>query len=478
MENSQLINILKSLNKKELREFRKFVRSPYFNNRSEVVRFYDAIKIFYPLFNSKNMNEEIIFSKVYPGKKYSNLLMRKLVSLMIKLLMDFYAISSFKDNAPEYNVKMLYKLHEKKLPVMFEKKAAATAALLQNAKHTFSYYESKFNYTSILNGYLVHKNEKAAVKKLQGELDDFIEYFVSVLLLLYIRFSNWSYIYNIKYDLKFYDETMKLISKYRYGNVTLVSINYNMLMLSTTQDEKYFYELTKCRNKFETKLSDMDDFNIYIVLSQFCLKKIHAGKIKFRKDHFELTKSLLKRNFFPRQYGYMEPYFFTSIVFNASRLKEFAWTEDFIESHKNNLDPALEDEIVNYSYSTVEFDKGNFEKALRYLSTVNPQSLYMKLTVKNLLVMVYYELNFTDELISLIDSFRHFLHRDKDTGESLKKRDTVFIKFVSELVRIRLSEEKGAALELKKKIEKSPYFSIKEWLLQKTDELVKTKKRT
>lgn len=58
------------LSKQELREFRKFVRSPFHNNRKDVIRYYDALKKYSPEFNIDEIAKEDIFHKLYPGKKY------------------------------------------------------------------------------------------------------------------------------------------------------------------------------------------------------------------------------------------------------------------------------------------------------------------------------------------------------------------------------------------------------------------------
>jgi len=46
MENSQLTEALQTLSKEEFREFGKFLRSPFFNNRSEVIRLYEFLKLY------------------------------------------------------------------------------------------------------------------------------------------------------------------------------------------------------------------------------------------------------------------------------------------------------------------------------------------------------------------------------------------------------------------------------------------------
>ncbi len=471
MKNSQLFEVFKSLSKSEFREFGKFVNSPFHNNRSEVVRFYSTVKKFYPFFESKDLTEEKIFQKIYPGKKFSIGMITKVISLMMKLVTDFFAISGFKEDALGYNVKLLYKLYAKNLPSVFEKKAKETEKLFRKSKHTFEYYESKFNYTSIVSGHFIRKNEKDSVHKLQKEIDDFTEFFFAVILLLYFRLITWSKVYNIKFDLKFYEEVLEFISTHNYEDVTLVYLNYLMVMLLYTEEEKYFFELLKDWDKFEDKLSDTQQKNIYTGLGKYCIIRIEKGDIKFRKQQFDITKKFLEKNIFPE--GYLEPYFFTSIVRNASNLKEFKWVEDFIKSHKDKLDPELVEEITHYSLAIIEFDKSNHEKSLKHLSTINPESLNMKLNVKNLSILNYYELNYNEELISSIDTYKHFLSRDKDADKRLKQRDTNFIKFVSALVKIKSDGNSELALPLKKKIEETPYFNLKEWLLQKAGELCK-----
>ena len=110
MKNSELLKTLGSMNENEFREFGKFIASPYFNNRSEIVRLYDALKKYHPTFSSNSFKEELIFSKVYPGKKFSGVMMRKVFSLTTNLAMSFFAFKSFEDDKLGYNVKLLDRL--------------------------------------------------------------------------------------------------------------------------------------------------------------------------------------------------------------------------------------------------------------------------------------------------------------------------------------------------------------------------------
>jgi len=473
MKNSQLTEVLTSLDKAEFKEFGKFARSPYFNNRNEVVRFYDALKKFYPKFSSKNLREELLFSSVYPKKKYNDVLMRKLVSLLVKHAMNYIAISGFKEAKLGYEVKLLYKLYDKNLPVMFEKESKSIEELLKNSIHTAEYYEAKFRHTSKLNAYLISRNEKAAIQEYQKELDDFIEYFLVVILILYQRLKTYSNIFNYKYDLKFFNEVMEFLSKNDYTGTILVSMYYYMILLSDMADEKYFFEFISFWEKNETRLSDLYQYNIYTSLYNYCLDKVKRGEIKYRKLLFDLSVKLLAKNIIVSAVGHISTPLFTGIVRNAVYLKEIKWAEEFITGNKQWLDPAESDECVEYSLAMLEFEKENFGKSMEHLSVLNPHKLIMKLNGKNLFIMNLYEMGYSEELLSAIDAYRHFLHRDKTITQQYINMNSLFLKYVSELSLLRVNGKNDENHALKKEIENTPYFTLKEWVVKKAEELSK-----
>ncbi|HQY52717.1 MAG TPA: hypothetical protein PLD63_10130 [Ignavibacteria bacterium] len=469
MENSQLIESLRTLDKNEIKEFGKFIRSPYFNNRSEVIRFFNYIKKFFPEFKSNELKEEIIFKNVYPDKKYSSVMTRKLISLTLNLLLDFLTIEDFKENKNDYNVKMLDMLRKRKLPALFQKRSRITGKNLDISTLDIYYYEQKLKFTSIQNGYFLNSDESSFVDGLQNELNDLIEFFLTGVILQYIRLSEWSRQLNKKFDLKFYDEILKYMSADDEREVTLYSMYFNMLMLLNTEDENYFKKLIISRDTLKAKLGKIDDYNVQIVSMQYCHKKVQKGYPEYRKQMFEITKKLLAADLIPD--GFIEPYFFTNIVRNASLLNEFDWLDNFLSEYKHRLNPELSDEITNYSQAMIESAKGNFEKSLMHFSKIKIERSNMKLDMKNLLIIIYYELNFIEELISLIDTNKHFLQRDRSVSDSYRQVSLLLMNFVSELIKIKSSNKKISTHGLRKEIEKSDYFIFKEWLLKKAEEL-------
>ena len=80
MENSKLIALLKTFNTQELRAFKDFVASPYFNKNQELVLFYDYLKKIAPKFPLKKISRESIYNNLFPKKEYDDKHMNYLMS--------------------------------------------------------------------------------------------------------------------------------------------------------------------------------------------------------------------------------------------------------------------------------------------------------------------------------------------------------------------------------------------------------------
>ena len=58
MENTRLINLLKSFSPDELREFELFVTSPFYNRENALTGLFVILKQHYPEFTGKDFNKE------------------------------------------------------------------------------------------------------------------------------------------------------------------------------------------------------------------------------------------------------------------------------------------------------------------------------------------------------------------------------------------------------------------------------------
>jgi hypothetical protein len=95
MHDSKLISILKSLSKKEFRDFGRFVYSPFFNRLNNVIKLFDILKRHYPKFSSQDLTEEKICDSVFPGEKFDYSKFKNLVSDLMWLAEEYLALKRY-----------------------------------------------------------------------------------------------------------------------------------------------------------------------------------------------------------------------------------------------------------------------------------------------------------------------------------------------------------------------------------------------
>ena len=82
--------------------------------------------------------------------------------------------------------------------------------------------------------------------------------------------------------------------------------------------------------------------------------------------------------------------------------------------------PEYRENMKNYSYARLYFEKGQFDEALNFLSKVKYDNFALKYDIRVLMLRIYYELHYTEEALSLIDTFRHFIAENKSLSQQKK----------------------------------------------------------
>jgi len=463
---------LKTLSKNEFREFGKFLNSPYINNRSEVTRLYEAIKRFYPDFNPEKMDEEILYKKIYPGKKFNAVLMRKAHSLIMIMFQKFIVDLRFKNNRMQYELELIESLRERKLLKLHSKRSRNYMKFLEESKETMEVYE--YTYKSEQNLRLLYESFTSQIKKSKNSLEKIYVYFFSVILNEHLHILNMTSEYYKYVNVDLFNKIITYLADSEYRKKPLINLYYLMVKLKSTGESAYFHELAAFRNFCFAKLDKEHNYNAVIILLDYCLVNIGSGNTEFRKEMFELSKILNAEDL--TNEDATEPITFTNIIRNAAFLKQFDWIEQFVNRYKNNLHPSERSSIVNYCHGIVEFEKGKYTEALKLLSPLNLKWTNMKNDIKKIMIKCYYELGYFEELILQIDSYRHFVNSN-NIAENMSRGNRDFIKYISRLNDCRNSNDLLSAEAVKKEAERSDFFYHKEWIISKLEEFIKTKRR-
>jgi hypothetical protein len=169
--------------------------------------------------------------------------------------------------------------------------------------------------------------------------------------------------------------------------------------------------------------------------------------------------------------GEFIPRIFRNIVHTALMVRQYKWLESFLSVYLQKIPEDSRNNMGNMAKAMMFFEKREYEKSLSIISKIDYEIFHFKIDIKNLQMKIYYELGYFEELLSAIDSYRHFIANNKFISERYKAICTEFVNNVSRMLRIKNEGKAGENTLLRKDIISSPGALNQVWLLEKTDEL-------
>ena len=98
MNDSKLIQILKTFSVNEIKDFEKFIASPYFSTGRNVEGLYSILKPYHPEFDSSKLDKKTVFKKLFPCDKYSEMKFKNVTTALTRLAEQFLVNESIKND--------------------------------------------------------------------------------------------------------------------------------------------------------------------------------------------------------------------------------------------------------------------------------------------------------------------------------------------------------------------------------------------
>ncbi|MCI0715553.1 MAG: hypothetical protein L0Y77_04430 [Chlorobi bacterium] len=465
--------------------FTEYLNSPYFNKSSKKIKFFSYVKQFYPLFTDERLNRDVIYKKLYPEKKYNDSTLRNFFSELHHDLLNFLATENFiNDKAGKYK----YLLHELTNKNLNEEWGNAIERFEEDL-------ESGTDYNYFLNKHLIsgnkfnynYLNEKISRGKVLEEGINHIDNSTLFLLYHYILEVTTNYLNVISYSRQFNiapenNFTSKVASLLDIQKIlTLTSTNernkfileiYRALlkMNSKPENENLYFEYKKVFYNNIEKLSKDEISLHHSRLTGYCILKIQNSEFpeKFSKELFELYKTILEKEYYKdNKTKYLLHEDFRNILLHGIRMKEYGWVDEFIKTYSKKVHPNDRENMNQYGNAYLNYNIGNYGKALKFLKRINPNFLYYKFDVKNLTLMVYFELGYYEEALYLIKTYLEFLRKNRLINPHRKKRYLSFVKFTEKLIHYRFGNSKHDFGYIRMRIAKHNKVAFKSWLMEK-----------
>ncbi len=477
MKDSSLISLLRTFSKLEMNRFEKFLLSPYFSERSririnKVNEYFRVLKKFYPDFEGKNFTGENLYKTIYPGTKFKDYSIRKLNSDLLKLAEKFLMQQEFENSEIESRKFLLNQLTHRNQEKLFRKCFESMIEYLNGLKKDEDYfYETYFVWQRYWEIYYGKKNIYKLGKVIENT-DNYFIYVVLGALRIYLWAISYSKVANSSNDLMMIEEILNYVENNmgKFRKVPQILFYYYLIRLISEKEEKYFDKLKELKAHHFDSLTDPDKQNFFIMMTNFCNVMIQSGNEKFKKERFELDKGYLnlirKLNLHS-----MHVFYILGASKNANRLGEFEWVTKILEEFEKFTMDDNKEFMVNYIKADVCFLKKEYDKAIEYLSKINTNYSNQKQNIRNLMIQIFYEKSQMDSVLSLIDSSRHFLKRDKHLSENTKINSLNFIRFTEMLIRLPNKPAENEYRYFRSKLSETTVVLNKEWLMEKLDSI-------
>lgn len=467
MKELKLTAILKTFSKEEIRDFEKFLQSPFLNTAGVyVLNFFQRVKKYFPDFESENFTKQSVFKSMYPKEKYNDTRLRKLISETMKLALEFISIKNFLNDDHSKGMYMLEELSERNIDSIFEIKSKEMMKRLEAEKvKDYQYYQKKYDIIQSAKSFYFNRERKKSIALFDEEINSLSKYFALLFIHKFIeRFKEKHSFTDANFALPFFNEISNYAAETYSGKENLFDLYYTELLLHLTGEEKYYFSLKHIKEKVFNKIEISSLSNIYSTLANYAAEQQENGKVNYLNEIFILYKEILKRKLYGNIFS---EFLFVNIVTTALRLGEIKFAEKFINDYKNKMNREVREDTYNYCLANILFSKKKFSSSLEAISKINFSFPLHKYLVKNLTLKIYFELNEADSIFSLIDSYKHILKRDKSVPQNVRMLITNFANFIREMIRIKNGEKKLEDIEVR--IKKS-VTAEKLWLLSKVSE--------
>jgi hypothetical protein len=480
LENTKLISLLKSFSQDELKEFQKFVDSPFYNNEKSVSKFYMMLKITAPDFETKKILRENLYKKIYPDKLYNDAVMRNIISRTLKLAEEYLTIRNFLMEKDYRALLKMKALSDRDQAYLFEKARKEAIKIIEdNPYRDEGYYYSKMIYEDGVRQFEKRIKSKVFIENdnLQKITDNGIYFITTGLLTLYAVMTNQKkYIIEKKYDFGFMNTILGYYESRPefFENIPYASLYYNSIKLFLTEKDEYFKKVHEIVQNNYNELKEVDRKNAYVVLINHCSDRISKGELEYQKVKFSIYKEIIEKGAHYEGLNFISHVFYNRVAFTAINIGELEWSIDFIEKYKEELNEEHRDNCYYLSMAEYNLKNNDYNAALENLSKVQKADYLYKQEVYTISLKIYYSSGMDDSFFTEIENYRSFLKTNKMVSTRKKELCLSFINLIKGLHSIKYKKGYGQKYDtftLRKKIIENKYIVDKFWLLEKLSEL-------
>ncbi len=446
MEKSTLVRLIRSFSSVELRDVRKFLHSPFFNQRQ------DLIDLFEQLAGSNEPQKEDLRRHLSPpAAPLDDQKLRLLMSYLHGLLEQYVAIKEMTADKIKVQLHLATGYRKRRMNEAFERvrknveKNLETQPLRNLTYHDYRY---QLHWEAHQLSYVQNPTDISRLHDLSGMAD--VVYLAQKLRLICLLAAHQT-IYQSGVTPSPDEEIIISAEQESFAALPVVAVwlhCYRMLRHPT--EEAHFQEFKEILLEQSECFSEEEIHGLYILAINYCVRRLNAGDERFYREAFDLYKEGLGKGYLFED-GMLSRFTYHNIVAIGLRLGELDWVRYFISEYKNRLEKTYRESAFSYNLARLEYESGHHDHVLELLQKANYRDPLLNLAAKTLLLKTYYDLGEHDLLQSHLDAMRNYIHRKRVIGYHRTNYLNV-IRFTEKIVRLN-TLDKAAVEALRRTIE-------------------------
>jgi hypothetical protein len=463
-----LYELLNQLNKKEIRQLKKYLKSPFVTHREDIGRMFDYLAKH--LYESKPLPSKVhLFKHTYGEEVFDAPKLRSTMS-ELRAFIEQYIIGL---SGQQDEIRSLLSLgtfyRQRNLPRHFQRTIKKVKKLqARQALRNPDYYQHKLD-LQIEEAHFASENKRTQNLNLQ-EIDTTLDVlYLSQKLRHACTLLSHRAVFQADYSFGLLKGWIDLLEESAYLNIPAIALYYHCYrFLTEAYSQDHFVKFRQALSLHHAHFPKDELKDLYRAAINFCIRKLNEGNLGYTREGWELYQEGLSAGYFIEN-EQLSRFTFDNIVGFGLRLKEYKAVGHFINVYQQKLNAEFRARTVAFNLARLEYEQQNFSQALSLLLASNPKDLVNQLITKTLQLKIYYESGEFDLLDSHLDSFRSFIRR-REVSDYHRENYHNIIHFIRKIVSLA-PYDKMERKKLKEAITNTPVLTEREWLLQKIGQM-------
>jgi hypothetical protein len=447
MEKSSLFQLIRSFSSVEIREARKFLQSPFFNQRQ------DVISLFEYLAAVSEANKQAIWDKVF-GKNsaFEEQKLRLLMSYLHGLLEQYLAVKGLMSTQVGVQMELAVAYRKRKMPTAFERvRKSLSKSIEAQPRRNANYHEQlyRLDWEAHQVAYPQNPTDVSLLRNASKSADAaFLAKKLQIVCLLAAHQS----VYQSDADEGWEEDLVERAEQGEFAQLPAVAAYLHCFrMLKNPVKEAHFQRFKALLLGESERFSPEELHGLFILAVNYCVRRLNAGDTAYFREALDLYKDGLANGHL-LEAGVLSRFTYHNVVAAGLHVGDLEWVRYFINEYKNRLERRHRESAFSFNLARLAYAERNHGHVLELLQKANYRDPLLNLAAKTLLLKTYFDLDALDALQSLLDSMRNYIQRKRVIGYHRTNYLNV-IRYTEKVLRLQ-AHDRAAITALRSAIER------------------------